>query len=67
MKWSNLWRHYSSYALYAVITIGSLEQYMPQLKDNIPPWALITVGLCGAIVKIIPQDPPKTNAPENVQ
>lgn len=56
MKWSNLWRHYSSYALYAVIAVGSLQQYLPQLKDNIPPWVLITIGLCGAVAKVIPQD-----------
>ena len=56
MKWSNLWRHYSSYALYAVIAVGSLQQYLPQLTGSIPPWVLITIGLCGAVAKVIPQD-----------
>lgn len=56
LKWSNLWRHYSSYALYAVIAVGGLEIYLPQLADKIPVWAFIAIALAGALVKVLPQD-----------
>lgn len=57
LVWSNLWRHYSSYIIYIVIIIGSLEQFIPDIKDSVPAWLLIVIGVCGAIVKIIPQTP----------
>lgn len=59
LVWSNLWRHYSSYIIYAVIAIGALEQYVPAIQGSIPPWALIVIGMCGALVKVIPQPRPE--------
>jgi hypothetical protein len=50
-----LWRHYSSWFLYAIIAIGGAQEFAIGLADYLPRWSLILLAACAVIVKLIPQ------------
>lgn len=55
---SRLWvlaKHYSSYLLYAIITLGSLQEYSTSVSEYVPRWVLVVIAIAALISKTIPQ------------
>lgn len=51
-----LWRHYSSWCLYALIALGGLQEFAPALADYLPRWVLVATAFAALAAKLIPQD-----------
>lgn len=52
-----VWRHYSTWALAAVLAVGSLWQYVPEVQAFLPRWVVAVIAMAGLIFKLIPQGP----------
>lgn len=52
-----LWRHFSSWFLYAIIALGSAQEFAFGLSDYLPRWSLVVLAVCAVICKLIPQKP----------
>lgn len=52
-----VWRHYSTWALAAVLAVGSLWQYVPEVQEFLPRWVVAVIAMAGLIGKLIPQGP----------
>ena len=50
-----VWRHYSTWALAAVLAVGSLWQYVPEVQEFLPRWVVAVIAVAGLIGKLIPQ------------
>ena len=56
MPVKNLFRHYSSQALLAVVALGGAQEMIPAVRELLPPWVAGVIAVCGLIGKLIPQD-----------
>lgn len=52
-----LFRHYSSWALWAITAVGGLWQYVPEVREFLPLWVVQVLAVAGLIGKLIPQGP----------
>ena len=57
-----LWKHYSSYPLYAIIAVGGLYQYVAGIPQ-LPTWLVATLAIVSLICKLIPQTQIIANMP----
>lgn len=59
-----LWKHYSSWFLYVIISIGSLQEYSSTISEYLPRWLLVVIAVFALIAKLVPQsqlqNPPQT-------
>ncbi len=53
-----LWRHYSSWLLYAIIALGSLQEFAVGLADFLPRWVLVVLAFAALAAKLVPQPEP---------
>lgn len=51
-----LWKHYSSYLIYAIIALGSLQDYIPQVVEYVPRQVVVAIAVAALIAKLIPQN-----------
>jgi hypothetical protein len=61
---SVLWKHYSSWILYAIIALGGAQQAGIQI-DGLPKWICTALAICALVAKTVPQGaatPPKASA-----
>ncbi len=56
MPLKNLYRHYSSLAMWAALSLGGAQEMLPAVKEFLPPWVSSAIIVCGLIGKLIPQD-----------
>jgi hypothetical protein len=52
-----LWTHYSSHLLYIQLAIEAIRLESPELLENLPRWASITLLAITVVAKLIPQKP----------
>lgn len=57
LNFSNLVKHYSSYALWAITMLETIKIQMPEAYAQLPPNLVLWVGVLGLAVKTIPQGP----------
>lgn len=50
-----LWRHYSSWMIYAIIGIGGLQEFVPDLSEYLPKQIITGIAVAALIAKLIPQ------------
>ena len=58
-----LWRHYSSWCLYALIALGGLQEASVPLADYLPRWVMIALAFAALAAKVVPQTKPPTIDP----
>lgn len=54
-----LWKHYSSWFLYVIISIGSLQEYSSTISEYLPRWLLVVIAVFALIAKLVPQTQPQ--------
>lgn len=54
-----LWRHFSSWFLYAIIALGSLQEFSVGLADLLPRWVLVALAFAALAAKLFPQKVPQ--------
>lgn len=62
-----LWRHFSSWFLYAIIVLGSAQEFAFGLADYIPRWILVVLAVCAVISKLFPQKVPQPKLDDVVE
>lgn len=50
-------RHYSTWALSAVVAVGGLYEFAPAFRDDLPAWIMPALAVAGLVGKLIPQEP----------
>lgn len=53
-----VWHHYSTWALAALLAVGSLQEYVPQVQEYLPRWVVAGIAIAGLIGKLVPQNKP---------